>query len=240
MTGSNQFALQTDATFEKLTTALGGTPLPNIQKLKFSQLQLSDTSIGRFLDLCRNLRSLDVSFTLIKNPHKYLILEGNVWEDFEKLDISCTQLTSFSLLATIKHLSGLRKVVLGAMGSTGSAAAWASATMTNEALDKLTATFLGFQHLHTVSLVGNVKLGFSSTRSLRNFIAEVGRRCKVCVHCLRLVLFDRERGTVCLETEHVEFIKPQVVRFRAPLPFGIRPVDLSAPNPDPQQHRDRR
>ena len=158
-------------------------PLPNIQKLKFSQLQLSDTFIGRFLDLCRNLRSLDVSFTLIKNPHKYLVLEGNVGENFEKLDISCTPLTSSSLLATIKHLSGLRKVMLGAMGSTGSAAAWASATMTNETLDRLTAVFRGFQYLHTVSLVGNVKLGFSSTRSLRHFIAEVGRRCKVCIHC---------------------------------------------------------
>jgi hypothetical protein len=156
-----------------------GNPLPNIQKLKLSQLQLSDTSLAPFLGLCRNLRSLDVSFTLIKNPHKYLLLEEGVGANLEKLDISCAPLTSSSLLATIKHLSGLRKVVLGAMGSTGSAAAWASATMTNETLDKLTTMFMGFQHLETVSLVGNVKLGFSSTRSLRIFIAEVGRRCKV-------------------------------------------------------------
>jgi hypothetical protein len=52
--------------------------------------------------------------------------------------------------------------------------------MTNETLDKLTAMFMTFQHLETVSLVGNVKLGFLSTRSLKTFIAEVGRRCKVC------------------------------------------------------------
>lgn len=51
--------------------------------------------------------------------------------------------------------------------------------MTNETLDKLTTMFMGFQHLETVSLVGNVKLGFSSARPLKNFIAEVGRRCKV-------------------------------------------------------------
>ncbi|KAF9654328.1 RNI-like protein [Thelephora ganbajun] len=168
----------TDATFEKLTAVLAGVPLPNIRKLKFSQLQLFDGSIAPFLDLCRNLRSLDVSFTFIKNPHKYLVLEENVGANLEKLDMSCTPLTSSSLLAMVKHLSGLRKVVLGAMGSTGSTAGWTSATMTNETLDKLTTTFMGFQRLETVSLVGNVKLGFSSTRSFRNFIAEVGRRCK--------------------------------------------------------------
>lgn len=180
MTASNRLAPQTDTTFEKLTVALAGTPLPNIQKLKFSQLQLSDASVAPFLDLCRNLRSLNASFTLIKNPHKYLVLDENVGANLEKLDISCTPLTSSGLLTTVKHLSGLRKVVLGAMGSTGSATAWTSATMTNETLNKLTTMFMGFQHLETVSLVGNVKLGFSSTRSLRNFTAEVGRRCKVC------------------------------------------------------------
>jgi hypothetical protein len=152
--------------------------LPNVRKLKLSQL--SDASVAPFLDLCRNLRSLDVSFTLIKNPHKYLLLEQRIGANLEKLDMSCTPLTSTALLATVKHLSGLRKVVLGAMGSSGSAAASASVTMTNETLDKLTTMFMGFQHLETVSLVGNVKLGFSSTRSLKNFIAEVGRRCKVC------------------------------------------------------------
>ena len=126
----------------------------------------------------------------MKNPHKYLVLEQNVGENLEKLDISCTPLTSSSLLATVKHLSGLRKAVLGAMGSSGSAAASASVTMTNETLDKLTTMFMGFQHLETVSLVGNVKLGFSSTRSLRNFIAAVGRRCKVrmTVRCSAQVL----------------------------------------------------
>lgn len=70
--------------------------------------------------------------------------------------------------------------MLRAIGSTGSGAASASATMTNETLDKLTVMFKGFKHLETVNLAGNVKLGFSSTRSLRTFIAEVGRRCKVC------------------------------------------------------------
>ena len=93
--------------------------------------------------------------------------------------MSCTPLASSSLLATVKHLGGLRKVVLGAVGSSGSTAASASVTMTTDTLDKLTTMFIGFQHLETVSLVGNVKLGLSSTRSLRSFIAEVGRRCKV-------------------------------------------------------------
>jgi hypothetical protein len=125
------------------------------------------------------LRSLDVSFTLTKNPHKYLALEEGVGEKLEKLDLSCTPLTGSTLLATVKNLTGLRKVVLGAIGSSGSAAASASLTMTNETLDKLTISFMRFQHLETVSLVGNAKLGFSSTRWLRNFIAEVGRRCKV-------------------------------------------------------------
>lgn len=121
-----------------------------------------------------------MSFTFIKNPRKYLVLEENVGSNLEKLDISCTPLSSSSLVATVKHLNGLRKVVLGAVGSTGSTAGWTSATVTNETLDKLTAIFMGFRHLETVSLVGNLKLGFSSTRSLRNFIAEVGRKCKVC------------------------------------------------------------
>jgi len=159
--------------------ALAGTPLPNIQKLKLSQLPLSDASVASFLDLCRNLRSLDVSFTLIKNPQKYLALEENVAGNLEKLDMSCTPVTSSSLLATVKHLSGLRKIVLGAMGSHGSAAAFASAPMTNDTLGRLTTTFMEFRHLETVSLVGNGKLGFSSTSSLRNFIGAVGRRCKV-------------------------------------------------------------
>ena len=65
------------------------------------------------------------------------------------------------------------------MGSTGFTSGWTSATVTNDTLDKLTTMFMGFQHLETVSLVGNVKLGLSSTRSLRNFIAEVGKKCKV-------------------------------------------------------------
>lgn len=172
-------SLQTHATFEKLTTALAGTPLPNIKKLKFSQLQLFDTSIAQFLDLCHSLRSFDASFTFIKNPRKYLVLEGNVGRDLEKLDISCTPLSSSSLLATVKHLSGLRKIVLGAIGSTGSKAGWTSMTMTDETLDKLTTMFTGFQNLETVSLVGNVKLGLLSSRPLRDFIAEVGRKCKV-------------------------------------------------------------
>ena len=125
------------------------------------------------------MRSLDVSFTFIKNPHKYLTLEENVGANMEKLDISCTPLSSINLLATVKHLSGLKKVALRAIGSTGSAAGWTSATMTNETLDKLTTMIMGFQRLEMVDLAGNVKLGFASTRSLRNFIAEVGRRCKV-------------------------------------------------------------
>ena len=127
------------------------------------------------------------------------------------------------------------------MGSTGSAAAWASATMTNETLDKLTATFVGFQHLETVTLVGNVKLGFSSTRSLRTFIAKVGRRCKVRkTGPCRLVPDPCSHECASLETQHVEPIQPQVSRFRAPPPIGIRPVNLPTPSPDPQQHRDRR
>jgi len=88
--------------------------------------------------------------------------------------------------------------MLGAMGSTGSAAASTSATMTNETLDKLTVIFKGFKHLETVSLVGNVKLGFSSTRSFRTFIAEVGRRCKV-FKCRLSRIFDHKHGGL-LET----------------------------------------
>jgi len=64
------------------------------------------------------------------------------------------------------------------MGSDGSGAAFASVPMTNDTLGHLTGMFVGFQHLDTVSLVGNGKLGLSSTSALRNFISTVGRRCK--------------------------------------------------------------
>lgn len=54
-------------------------------------------------------------------------------------------------------------------------------TMNNETLMRLTDILENFEHLESISLVGNAKLGLTERTdgAMSDFISRVGRKCKV-------------------------------------------------------------
>lgn len=103
----------------------------------------------------------------------------------EKLSLTSTRVSSINMLATISELPQLRILSLGALGERqGSSATMgnpSALTMNNDTLVRLTDILENCQHLESVSLVGNAKLGLTERidGALSDFICRVGRKCKV-------------------------------------------------------------
>jgi hypothetical protein len=103
----------------------------------------------------------------------------------EKLSLTSTRVSSSDMLATISKLPQLKTLSLGALGERqGSSATMGNAsalTMNNDSLVRLTDILENCQHLESISLVGNAKLGLTERMdgALLKFISRVGRKCKV-------------------------------------------------------------
>lgn len=176
---------QTDGACHRLWGSFGSKEdfhLPNLRSLKLRQASLSDSPINIILEACPNLRRLDLSFTLIKNP----ALPPN--KLLEKLVLTSTVVPSDKLVSLITGQSNLKVLSLGAMGgkdfsTAGTLSAVSGTTITDKTLRKLIDALEGFPALERVSLVWNTRIGFNtsagSNAALSRFIRRVGRRCKV-------------------------------------------------------------
>ncbi|KIM84624.1 hypothetical protein PILCRDRAFT_390629 [Piloderma croceum F 1598] len=175
----------TDATFAKFLAGVAlykDFKLQNLRTLKLRQTSLSDSSLHPLMSLCPSIRRLDLSFTLVLHP--LLLFQSPNTVLLEKLSLTSTRVLSNDMLATISKLPQLKTLSLGALGERqGSSAAMGNAsalTMNNDSLVRLTDILENFQHLESVSLVGNAKLGLTERvdGALLDFISRVGRKCK--------------------------------------------------------------
>jgi hypothetical protein len=184
--------IQTDASFAKflagVTEYSKDFQLRNLRTLKLRQTSLSDSSLRPLISLCPNLRRLDLSFTLVLHPLSIFQPLDIVTVPLEKLSLTSTRVSSLDLLAIVSNAPRLKTLSLGAMGERqGSSASLGNAsalTMNNETLARLTDILENFQHLETVSLVGNAKLGLNERTdgTISSFISRVGRKCQVRVN----------------------------------------------------------
>ncbi|KAK0198662.1 RNI-like protein [Armillaria mellea] len=149
----------TDTTFSKFLSGVDETfRHVNLRNLKLRQTAVSDHSMMTLTTICPNLRRLDVSFTGIRKP--------SLWVDqsphLEKLCLTSTAISSGELCNTIRNLSKLKTLVIGALGC------WNN---------DLLAEHGG---LESLSLVSNTKLSLTRRESsaLCHMISRVGRKCK--------------------------------------------------------------
>lgn len=153
-----------------------------MRKLKLRHTSLSDVSISALLIMCPNLESLDISFTLVKSPHKNIDFEEHP-SKLQKLNLTSTSISGADVVTISPHLSLLKTLSIGALGSRqGSTLAITNSsamTLTEKDLGDLTQVVSKFKHIETVNLVGNTKLGLTSRIVLPDFMQQVGRRCKV-------------------------------------------------------------
>ncbi|EIN13545.1 RNI-like protein [Punctularia strigosozonata HHB-11173 SS5] len=174
----------TDAAFARFLSAVNeteGFELVKLRNLKLRQLGLGDASLHPLLKMVPNLNRLDLSFTGIRHLPK-------VDPDFsipplEKLSLTSTMVFTDDVLTAMEHLPRLKTLNLGALGASQGRASLSNSsalTMTPAMLRELTSILAErCPDLEVVSLVGNTKLGMGSRDpAVRDFIAQVGRRCK--------------------------------------------------------------
>ncbi|KIY45387.1 hypothetical protein FISHEDRAFT_28171, partial [Fistulina hepatica ATCC 64428] len=172
----------TDSTFSKLLVELAKLEdfsFAQLRTLKLRQTNLSDVSLSPFVGLCPALRRLDLSFTLVRRPSSLF----NSPLDLEKLSLTSTNVSWSDLPALVARSPSLRKLAMGALGQNQMAgrSGMNMTTFTDEALASLTKALADKDVLDTIILTGNAKLGLGSTtqRSLRSFVTQVGRKCRM-------------------------------------------------------------
>ncbi|KAF8349903.1 RNI-like protein [Amanita rubescens] len=184
----------TDATFSNLLHSMDpGTKLVSLRVLKVRQTQLGDPSIKFLVDLCPNLQSLDVSFTLLKRTDS--LLSPSHVLPLQKLSLTSTSIVPHDLAQILPLYPQLQILLLGALGSSrGSQASirnTSAMTMDDAGLRAVTNALANFAHLDHVNLVGNAKLGVTSKldSALLDFVSRVGRKCRrlnlASIPCLR-------------------------------------------------------
>ena len=173
---------QTDANATKLWTALGlkddtALRFPNLRTLKLKLTPVGDQVLNTILEICPDIRRLDVSFTNIQRPAG--LIQNTA---LEKLLLTSTAMSSADMLKVVTGMTALRSLALGALGRKGgSSIAVANTsvmTMTDETLRKLTKALTGCKHLTNVNLAGNTKLGSVSGSALTSFVGQIGRNCE--------------------------------------------------------------
>ncbi|GJE86055.1 LRR-repeat protein [Phanerochaete sordida] len=173
----------TEANVAKLWSALDVKNAPDseplrIRTLKLKMTPITDQVLNTFLELCPEIRRLDVSFTGIRRPAALLRTTT-----LEKLSLTSTAVTSADLLKAGAGMVELRALSLGALGRTGGSsiavANTSAMTMTDDTLKKLTNIMMSCKFLRSISLAGNTKLGTVTGLSLTGFVRHVGRKCEV-------------------------------------------------------------
>lgn len=160
-----------------------GTKLISLRVLKIRQTQLGDASIKFLVDLCPNLQSLDVSFTLLKRTDS--LLSPSHVLPLQKLSLTSTSIIAYDLAQILPLYPHLQILLLGALGiSRGSQASirnTSAMTMDDAGLRAVTNALADFAYLDHVNLVGNAKLGATTklNSALLDFVSRVGRKCRV-------------------------------------------------------------
>ena len=148
-----------------------------LRTLKLKLTPVGDQALNSILEVFPGIRRLDVSFTNIRRPASLL---ANTL--LEKLSLTSTAVSSADVIRTVTGMAELRKLTLGALGRKGgtsiAVANTSAMTMTDETLKSLTKILAGCDHLTSVSLAGNTKLGSVTGSALTSFISEVGRKCE--------------------------------------------------------------
>ncbi|OBZ79135.1 hypothetical protein A0H81_00734 [Grifola frondosa] len=189
----------TDATFGKLWSALDvgeDFRLTNLLTLNLRQNALSDAVVNPVLSICPNLRRLDLSFTLVLHPA--LSLNDNTV--LEKLSLTSTKVSGLTLLNIVSHLPNIKILAIGALGGgQGSSAAISNTSamnMRDQTLRSLTDMLEKCASLERVSLVGNTMLGTTGRQNsaIEDFIRRAGRRCKVSVRDILLLIMSVTAG----------------------------------------------
>lgn len=150
---------------------------PNLRTLKLRSLRISDVSLNVLLPLCPSLRRLDLAFTGARHA---LLAPGYEMPPLEKLSLTSTNVSNNDLLAILPRLqTTLKTLSIGALGASERSIASIDSSMTlNDATLLAAMPFLQqCGGLDNLSLVGNIKLG--ATGAMEQFIAGVGRNCKV-------------------------------------------------------------
>ncbi|KAK0246050.1 RNI-like protein [Armillaria nabsnona] len=171
----------TDTTFSKFLSGVDETfRHVNLRNLKLRQTGVSDHSMMALTTICPNLRRLDVSFTGIRKP--------SLWVDqaphLEKLCLTSTAISSGELCSTIRNLSKLKTLAIGALGvgTSPSTTINNTSSMTLNDQDLILVSDLLAEHggLESLSLVSNTKLSLTRRESsaLCHMISRVGRKCK--------------------------------------------------------------
>jgi Leucine-rich repeat (LRR) protein len=130
---------------------------------------------------CPNLKRLDVGFTKIRHVN----VPQAIVPSLEKLVLTSTGIPGPEIIEVLGSLTKLRTLHLDAMGGGQGTAVRidnsTAMTLSDALLRDITDTLEHATELEVLSLSGNTKLGQARHDSaLSDFIARIGRRCKVC------------------------------------------------------------
>lgn len=155
---------------------------PLLRTLKLRQTSLTDISMNSLPPLCPALSSINLAFTGIRHPPYF---HHSDVHPPEKLSLTSTAVSMYDLLLLISRLPRLRSLSIDALGAgnSGKSSSMGNSTamtLDDEGLTDLTDILAGFEHLESMSMVGNTKLGMTSRTdgALEYFIRRVGRRLK--------------------------------------------------------------
>ncbi|KAF8898538.1 hypothetical protein BD779DRAFT_1431472, partial [Infundibulicybe gibba] len=161
----------TDATFNHLNAGMGDTvQLPHLHTLKLRQTSLSDNSLSSFVSRCPSLERLDMSFTPVRRLANIILPTSLSY--INKLSLTSTAVAIKDLISLLPHLIQLQNLSLGALGK--------GTSMTDGGLREMIPVLEPLQ-LSSISLVGNIRLGISSSAAnsaILCFFRSVGRKCK--------------------------------------------------------------
>lgn len=162
---------QSPSAFNQLNTGLTDVSLPHIRSLKLRQMPITDNALAELLSHFPNLRRIDISFTPVSHLSQ---CQKHMSNELQKLSVTSTRIRSPDIISILVHAPRVRTLSIGALGGVASAL-----TFTDQTLATVTDVLASNVHLESVNLIGNTKLGTTSTGALREFITRVGRKCKV-------------------------------------------------------------
>ncbi|CAE6387391.1 unnamed protein product [Rhizoctonia solani] len=148
----------------------------SLRSLKVRLTKLADSDISTFFSRCPNLKTLDISFTQIKNiPIVF------PFPPLNKLCLTSTRVPGPNLVNVLENAPGLEVLYLGAFGETVGAAPGSGNILTDSLLRDVTDVLAGCPNIRKISLVSNPRLGAGGSlgRALQDFVRRVGRRCEI-------------------------------------------------------------
>lgn len=182
----------------------GITILPHLSTLKLRHTHVSSIAVSLLINMCPNLRRVDLGFTLLR---RLSIDTPATIPPLRKLSLTSTGISAADLLAIIEYLPRIETLCLGALsvssgGLGGLHGSSSGMILDNATLLRLTDILASFEQLKHISLVGNSKLGVTEDRdeAMRYFISTVGRKCLVSVQLIVRYEFSDQKQTLNLSS----------------------------------------